>query len=1173
MHASSRSHTPARPVIRPPRELRVFLPFILCICLSPLTATAAEPAWQNLKVPGAWETTADSALKDYDGYAWYRCQVKVPSSWKNRRAELLVSQVGHVHEAYVNGVRIGAAGSFPPKFSDGSGENPRHAVPADAIKYGGTNDIAIRIYNKSGNGGFLGQAPVLLAGKNAIALNGQWEFRTGDDPQWAKQPAALTTTAIFWRNMTTAEALKIAQLEGGLSPAEAVIAFTVPDDLVIETVLAEPQIAQPVFMTFDTRGRMWVVEYRQYPYPNGLKLVSKDKFWRAVYDRVPEPPPHGPKGADRISIHEDTNGDGTFDKHSIFLDDLNIASSCAVDHDGVWVLNPPYLLFYPDKNHDDKPDGPPVVHLEGFGMEDTHSVVNSLRFGPDGWLYAAQGSTVSGNVRKPGEKTATYSMGQLIWRYHPRRKKYEIFAEGGGNAFGVEIDKYGQIFSGHNGGNTRGFHYVQGGYYRKGFGKHGPLSNPYTFGYFEAMKHAPVPRFTHNFIIYEAEHLPQEYQGKLFGIEPLQGRVVMSEITPRGSTYETKDLGFPVTTTDRQFRPVDIKLGPDGAIYIADFYEPQISHSEHFSGQIEKDTGRIYRLRAKSHRSTLKNLAIVPTMQLLEMIADQDRSTRHLVVQELVQRDDKFIRTALISLLNQSFGESAPEALWGLYQRGEFDDEVARRVLSHHLPTVRAWGIRLLCDDGELSEEFAAALEKLAGKEEAVQVRSQMACSARRLPAGKSLPIIARLLTHDDDVDDPHQALLLWWAIEAHADADRDALLAWLANPSLWTRALLRARIVSRLMQCYAAAGTRKDLLTCAALLKLAPDTESRKLLLTGFEAGVAGRSLGELPIELVEQLTKAGGGSLSLQLRQGKPDAVATALKQIADVKTKTATRVELTLIFGQLKQAECVPVLLKLLEVKSPAELQQATLATLRNYADDRIGQAVSTGYTNYPEDVQAVAASLLASRAGWAKLWLTAVADGRIVKEDIPAEAVRQMTVHTDAEVAALIKEHWPNFGNSNIAQMEREIARHRETLAGAAGNPTIGKQLYTQSCGKCHLLFDEGGRIGPSLTAFNRDDTPRMLKNIVNPSAEIREGFESYLVLTVDGRVFSGFLFDEDKHNIVLRGVDGQNVTIAREDIEEQQKQAKSLMPEGLLTELTPTQLRDLFAYLRSAQPLN
>jgi putative membrane-bound dehydrogenase-like protein len=306
------------------------------------------------------------------------------------------------------------------------------------------------------------------------------------------------------------------QHETPLSPEESAKQFHVADDLVWEQVLAEPEIAQPVNMKFDERGRLWVVEYRQYPYIAGLKVLSRDNAWRVQYDGVPKAPPHHVRGKDRISIHEDTDGDGKFEKHKTFIDGLNLASSVEIGRGGVWVLNPPYLLFYADKNRDDVPDGDPEVLLEGFGLSDSHSVVNNLTWGPDGWLYAAQGSTVHGAVKRPGtQDEPVHSLGQLIWRYHPETRKYEIFAEGGGNAFGVEIDSKGRIFSGHNGGDTRGFHYVQGGYYQKGFGKHGNLSNPYTFGYFPAIAHHAVPRFTHTFVIYEGDALPEQYHGKL----------------------------------------------------------------------------------------------------------------------------------------------------------------------------------------------------------------------------------------------------------------------------------------------------------------------------------------------------------------------------------------------------------------------------------------------------------------------------------------------------------------------------------------------------------------------------------------------------------------------------------------------------------------------------------
>lgn len=960
-----------------------------------------------------------------------------------------------------------------------------------------------------------------------------------------------------------------------LSPAEAATRFVIHEDLELDQILAEPAVRQPVFLNFDERGRMWVVQYIQYPHPAGLKIVSHDKFWRAVYDKVPLPPPQGERGMDKITIHEDTDGDGKFDKQKTFVEGLNIATACVKGRGGVWVLNPPYLLFYPDADNDDVPDGDPVVHLEGFGLEDTHSVVNSLSWGPDGWLYAAQGSTVTGHVKRPGiDKLPFHTMGQLIWRYHPETKRYEVFAEGGGNAFGVEFDSKGRIFSGHNGGDTRGFHYVQGGYLQKGFAKHGPLSNPYAFGYFAAMKHHNVPRFTHTFVIYEGNTLPERYRGKLFGVAPLLSHVVYSEIEPDGSSFKTKDLGHPLTTTDNWFRPVDIKAGPDGALYVADWYDKQTNHYRNHEGQIDTSNGRIYRLRAKDAPPLPAfDLGKLSTTELVALLEHPDKWHRQTALRLLGDRKDAAALPALREMVAAKTGQPALEALWGLNLCGGFNEEAAAKWLDHADPYVRLWTVRLLGDARVVSQNTALRLARHALTETHVEVRSQLASSARRLPADLGLAIVADLLVHDEDADDIHVPLLLWWAIEARCEADREAVLTLFSDSSLWARPIVSTHILPRLMQRFAATGHRKDLLVCARLLKFSPDKESTARLMQGFEEAFKGRTLGGIPDELAKALEESGGGSEMLALRRKQPEAVEKGLKLIADAKADQRLRVQFIQAFGEIREPRCVPALLKLVGESRDDALRMAALTALAPYDDAAIAPEIIRIWSSLTDDVRHVASSILASRKSWALALLTAVNTSHVDRAGISPDVVRRMTVYRDDRIAQLIARHFGSIDGATTADMQRDLERLAKALKLQTGDPYLGKKLFTAQCAKCHTLFGQGGQIGPDLTTYKRDDLDNMLLHVVNPSAEIREGFETLLVITDDGRTASGFLVDRDSQVLVLRGSDGQNITLTQKNIEDTQPQRKSLMPEGLLKDYSDQQVRNLFAYLRSTQPLN
>src|SRR5262249_5139951 len=351
---------------------------------------------------------------------------------------------------------------------------------------------------------------------------------------------------------------------------------------------------------------------------------------------------------------------------------LNIASSVLLGRGGIWVMNPPYLLFYPDANGDDVPDSDPEVHLSGFGLEDTHSVANNLEWGPDGWIYGAYGSTTPGTINSSATKNLHFK-GQMIWRYHPDTKVFEIYAEGGGNTFSLEIDSAGRLFSGTNGGGTRGMHYVQGGYAEKNWGKHGPLTNPYAFGFYRHMRHKGYPeRFSRRFVIYEVGALPAEYEGMVISADALHNRVIASRLLRDTSSYRTVDLPPIVTTDDRWFRPVDLEVGPDGAVYMADWYDSRLTHVDPRDNW-HKESGRIYRLHATSSRPLPPfNLDKLGVDELFGLLAHRNKWQRQQAVRLLGERGAAVVPR----LRGQAADEANPhalEALWALNLAGGFD--------------------------------------------------------------------------------------------------------------------------------------------------------------------------------------------------------------------------------------------------------------------------------------------------------------------------------------------------------------------------------------------------------------------------------------------------------------------------------------------------------------------
>jgi hypothetical protein len=374
--------------------IRIFAVVIIAF----LTSRASAAEWRATKIPNEEELSSGT---------WFRCFIRVPDEMvtpqeKDLWRDSVTLSFGGIREAFtvfINGQKIASSEALP------DGQRRRFTVPKGIFEKSVFNVLALHLDAPTWG---VGMVPILAGYHDELVLEGVWEMRT-DEPAAAElkaaneQPRAAFFTEASYRPATTPLSVNPELMRGArLSPAESLANMTTADDLAVELIASEPDVAQPTHISFDERGRMWVAQYRQYPYPAGVKMISRDKYYRSRFDRVPPAPPHHDRGRDIITVHEDTDGDGIFDKTKVVLDGLNMANAVLRGHSGLWVMHTPYLLFYPDADGDDVPDRDPEVRLAGFGLEDTHSVANGLVWGPDGWLYGAQGSTTTSRIVRPG---------------------------------------------------------------------------------------------------------------------------------------------------------------------------------------------------------------------------------------------------------------------------------------------------------------------------------------------------------------------------------------------------------------------------------------------------------------------------------------------------------------------------------------------------------------------------------------------------------------------------------------------------------------------------------------------------------------------------------------------------------------------------------------------------
>jgi len=958
------------------------------------------------------------------------------------------------------------------------------------------------------------------------------------------------------------------------SPQDALKKFKLREGLTIDLMASEPETEQPLFMSWDSRGRLWVTLYRQYQFPAGLKVVKYDQHLRAVFDKVPEPPPKGVKGADKVVVFEDTDGDGKYDRNKVVLDGLNIATAALKGDGGIWVLNPPYLLFYPDANDDDIPDGDPEVCLSGFGLEDTHAVANSLRFGPDGWLYGANGSTTTGNVSSKVTKNIKWE-GQCIWRYHPRTHVFEIYGEGSGNPFSIEIDSVGRFFASTN-ATARGMHYDQGMYGEKNFGKHGPLTNPYSFGWFPHMDtKGEAKRFSQAILVYDGGLMADTLGGRYIAANSLQNLVYVDKLVPVTSTYLAEDQPKLLTCEDRWFRPVDMKVGPDGAIYMADWYDTRLSHVRPVDDW-HKTSGRIYRVRPTTATMALKpfDLHKATTTELVKTLNHPERWFRNQAAFELDWRGDKSALPELEKLARDPKNKHAIDALFAIHMLGGLHDDLAVDLLKHPDPYVRRWTVRCLGDAGVVSTMAAAALKELALREEHPEVRVQILSSAKRLPVEVTLSLVRVMMERETDMTDQRIPLVLWWALESKVKCNPEQVLALFEDANIWDLKLARAYGAHHLAKRWAMAGGKENYDYCARLLALAKREQDREVVVTGIAAAFEGSKIPVLPpsleVPLQAYLASRLDTDLALGVKTGNDAAGKRALAVISDKAAPLEQRISLIEAFAETDNKAVLPAMLTILNEAEGIPLKKAVLPLASKFDEPKLAETVLKGYeAKYAGDgaLQDAAHRMLASRVSWAKLFLKEVDAWHIKAEAVGTDVVHQLGAYDDPEIKATVQKLWkPKNAALNDQQKQAEAERIKAVLRGGSGDPVAGKVLFAQRCALCHQLFSEGGSIGPDLTGYERANPDFWLTGIIAPSIEIREGFGAYVAKLKGGQVLMGILTRQDASAIALKDMASQQHTARTDELESLEASPISLMPEGLLTGLTETELRDLFAYL-------
>ena len=969
-----------------------------------------------------------------------------------------------------------------------------------------------------------------------------------------------------------------------LPAEEAARKFKVPDGFTVDVFAAEPDVRNPIALTWDTRGRLWVAENFTY----SERVVNWDLNLK-----------------DRVRIFHDKDGDGKPDEIKTFLDTAERLTGLEVGLGGAWLMCPPRVLFVPDRNGDDAPDGPPEVVLEGFGVpnENHHNLANGLKWGPDGWLYGRCGASAPGKVRRPDQlPDAAVPVVGGIWRYHPKTKMFEALCHGTTNPWGHDWDANGECFF-TNTVNGHLWHMIPGAHFRR---PHTISPNPYVYEPMEmvadhwhfdtgltwnAARDKPNSSdalgggHAHcGALIYQGTQWPQEYRGKLLTLNYHGRRVNVERLERSGTSFVGKHEPDMLQSADPFFRGIDLNAGPDGSVYILDWSDTGECHD---STGVVRSSGRIFRVSYGRPKPT-------PPMDLTKMTA---REVAKLVVGE----NEWLVRQARRELANRAATGSLPGGMTEVMEQVNRDtgDRHRLQILfamasipldtnksfglpdpqSKYSENERAWNVRLVTDGWPLDtalgkpratsisdvDRVVPRLPEIAKTDPSGLVRLVLGSTLQRLPVQLRLPLAAALLSRTEDAADPYLSHMVWYGLIPVAESDPQGLAVIAARGKF---PKVREWTARRLAEMYAA--NPQPLNALLAETEDAPES-ARRDVIAGMTAGFAGvrkasppPAWKSYPKQFADPATVSMVQGLDVVFGDGRAldEVRKVALNDNADLNVRKAALATL-IDAGPPDLREVCERLLK------TRFLNVVALRGLTRSDDPEVAKRVAAGYRQFHPSERGAVIEALASRPAFAAELLNLLAAGTVQRSDVSAFQARQIRSFNDPKLTKKLAEVWGEFRDSpkDKADLIAKLKAELTPVQLAAADKSQGRAVFAKTCATCHRLFGEGAEVGPDLTGAGRKDMDYLLSNVIDPSAVVTKDFQMTVFALVDGRVVNGIAVAETPAAVTVQ-TDKERVVLAKGDIEKRTQSPLSLMPDGLLQPLPTDQVRNLIAYLMS-----